>query len=208
MSVHKKLQEARVKLQNTKIAKSGLNKFAGYQYFELGDFMPIINQIFNDVGLCGVISFTTETATLTITDVDSGKEIVITSPSAEVVLKGCLPIQGLGAAQTYLRRYLWVAALEIVEHDALDALTGKDEKKTITPTTGVWESLGADEQIFLMDVAGEVINLLKQNDIRGAVKHIEDQRLGADEKVALWTRFDSKQRSAMKRASDEMKATA
>lgn len=127
MSVHKKLQEARVKLQNTKIAKSGLNKFAGYQYFELGDFMPIINQIFNDVGLCGVISFSTETATLTITDIESGKEIIITSPSAEVVLKGCLPIQGLGAAQTYLRRYLWIAALEIVEHDALDALTGKDD---------------------------------------------------------------------------------
>ncbi len=31
----------------------------------------------------------------------------------------------MGAVETYQRRYLWVAALEIVEHDALDATTGK-----------------------------------------------------------------------------------
>jgi hypothetical protein len=28
--------------------------------------------------------------------------------------------------QTYLRRYLWVTAMEIVEHDALDAVLGSD----------------------------------------------------------------------------------
>ena len=38
MSVYKKLQEARIKLQNTELKKSGHNKFAGYKYFELGDF--------------------------------------------------------------------------------------------------------------------------------------------------------------------------
>jgi hypothetical protein len=39
-------------------------------------------------------------------------------------LKGCHDVQNLGAVQTYLRRYLWTAAFEIVEHDALDATTG------------------------------------------------------------------------------------
>jgi hypothetical protein len=127
MSVHKKLTEARVKLLNTTLKKSGLNKFAGFQYFELGDFLPAITNIFSEVGLCGVVSFSHDLATLTITDIESGKEILITSPLVEVQMKGCLPIQGLGAQQTYIRRYLWVTAMEIVEHDALDANVGKPE---------------------------------------------------------------------------------
>jgi hypothetical protein len=40
----------------------------------------------------------------------------------------------LGAVQTYLRRYLWTNAFEIVEHDALDATTGGIEPvKKIEP---------------------------------------------------------------------------
>jgi len=41
-------------------------------------------------------------------------------------LKGCHEVQNIGAVETYQRRYLWVAALEIVEHDALDKTTGKN----------------------------------------------------------------------------------
>ena len=121
MTIHKKLMQARMALQHTNLTKSGQNTFAGYKYFELGDFLPAINSIFNELGLCGVVSFTKELATLTITDVDDGKEIVITSPMAEANLKGCHPIQNLGAVETYQRRYLWMSAFEIVEHDALDA---------------------------------------------------------------------------------------
>lgn len=121
MTIYKKLMDARIRLQNTKLTKTGNNKFAGYQYFELGDFLPSINTIFNDVGLCGVVSFTSDLATLTITDIDDGKNIVITSPMADANLKGCHPIQNLGAVETYSRRYLWVTAMEIVEHDALDS---------------------------------------------------------------------------------------
>jgi hypothetical protein len=40
-------------------------------------------------------------------------------------LKGCHEIQNIGACETYSTRYLWTAALCIVEHDALDATTGK-----------------------------------------------------------------------------------
>lgn len=126
MSVHKKLMAARIKLQGTQLKKSGLNKFAGYSYFELGDFLPDIQNIFNDVGLCGVVSYDTEYARLCITDVDDGTAIVITSPMAEANLKGTHPIQNLGAVETYQRRYLWMTALEIVEHDILDASTGSD----------------------------------------------------------------------------------
>ena len=123
MSVFKKLSKARVMLQQVEMTKSGNNKFAGYKYFELADFMPHINRIFDELGLCGYVSFYKEEAILQIVDVDAPEtnSIVITSPMAEASLKGCHPVQNLGAAETYQRRYLWVTALEIVEHDALDS---------------------------------------------------------------------------------------
>ena len=121
MSVHKKLMQARVKLQSIEMKKSGLNKFAGYSYFELSDFIPHVQTIFNDLGLCGVVTFSTEYAQLCITDVDDGTVIVITSPMAEANLKGAHPIQNLGAVLGYQRRYLWMAALELVEGDPIDS---------------------------------------------------------------------------------------
>jgi len=125
MSVHKKLMQARVKLQGIQLKKSGQNKFAGFSYFELGDFLPEIQSIFNEVGLCGVVSYATDYASLRIYDVEKPSDpIIITSPMAELVLKGTHPIQNMGAIQTYQRRYLWMTAMEIVEHDQLDATVG------------------------------------------------------------------------------------
>jgi hypothetical protein len=127
MSVYKKLQSARIKLLNTKLTKSGLNKFAGFQYFELDDIVPSIQRICDEVGLCGVVSFTPDLAYLNIYDVDSEGVIVFSSPMSTAALKGVHEIQNLGAVQSYLRRYLWIAAFEICEHDALDAVAGADK---------------------------------------------------------------------------------
>jgi hypothetical protein len=135
MSVHKKLMQARVKLQSVEMKKSGLNKFAGYSYFELGDFIPHVQTIFNDLGLCGVVSFDTDHASLTITDVDDGKVIVIHSPMAEANLKGAHPIQNLGAVLSYQRRYLWMAAMELVEGDAVDSAPPVEAPKPVATQT-------------------------------------------------------------------------
>jgi hypothetical protein len=129
MSVYKKLQDARIKLQNTELKKSGHNKFAGYKYFELGDFLPAIQKICAEMDLCGVVSFNHEMAFLQIIDTEDGTSIMFTSPMSSAALKGCHDVQNLGAVQTYLRRYLWVNAFEIVEHDALDAVMGEDLPK-------------------------------------------------------------------------------
>jgi len=134
MSVHKKLMNARIKLHSVEMKKSGMNKFAGYDYFELSDFIPHVQKIFNEIGLCGVVSYEREIAKLTITDTDGGGEIVITSPMAGASLKGCHDIQNLGAVETYQRRYLWVTALEILEHDAINGGEPRDgQAKTETP---------------------------------------------------------------------------
>jgi hypothetical protein len=128
---------ARVELQGVKLKKSGQNKFAGYSYFELGDFLPEIQQIFFEVGLCGVVSYDIEYARLCITDVEDGTTIVITSPMAEANLKGTHPIQNLGAVETYQRRYLWMTAMEIVEHDVLDASEPVKEQPKPAPAPEV-----------------------------------------------------------------------
>jgi hypothetical protein len=157
MSIHKKLMQARIKLQNTELNKTGHNKFAGYKYFELGDFLPSINTIFNELGLCGVVSFTSELATLTITDVEDSSFILITSPMADANLKGCHPIQNLGAVETYNRRYLWVTAMEIVEHDALDA--SEPIKEPVKHVLDVPANDITPEQVELMkEKAAEIVD--------------------------------------------------
>jgi hypothetical protein len=133
MSVHKKLMQARVNLLSVDLKKSGRNTFQNYSYFELGDFIPYIQTIFNDVGLCGVVSFNNEYAQLCITDVDDGTVIVITSPMAEANLKGSQPIQLIGSIQTFQRRYLWMAALELTEHDTIDMTPAPEPKQATKP---------------------------------------------------------------------------
>lgn len=124
MKVCKKLVEVRNELQTMSLSKSGHNKFAGYKYFELGDFLPAIQTLFKKHGLCDVISFTQELATMVVYDVEDGSSVTFTSPMGSAQLKGCHEVQNIGAVETYQRRYLYVTALAIVEHDALDAVTG------------------------------------------------------------------------------------
>jgi hypothetical protein len=197
--VHKKLMNARMALQSMQLKKSGHNKFAGYQYFELGDFLPQINEIFHSQGLCGVISYTKDYADLTITDVDDGTCIVVTSPMVEANLKGAHAIQNLGAVETYQRRYLWMTAMEIVEHDALDSSAPiKEEKVIITPTQGIADSLPQEEMDYLRELAMELIAL----DGKQGLEKMEAENLEADQKVALWGLLPSKVRAAIKKAKE------
>ena len=124
MKLYKKLVDVRNELQTMPLSKSGHNKFAGYKYFELGDFLPSIQTLFKKHGLCDVISFTQDLATMVVYDVEDGSSVTFTSPMGSAQLKGCHEVQNIGAVETYQRRYLYVTALAIVEHDALDAVTG------------------------------------------------------------------------------------
>ena len=203
MGVHKKLMEARLLLQHAPLKKSGHNKFAGYSYFELGDFLPTINSIFYKTGLCGVVSFGKELATLTITDTEDGSEIVLTSPMAEANLKGCHPIQNLGAVETYTRRYLWVSAMEIVEHDALDSSAPlKEDKVIISPTQGAMDNIPPEEVQYLQEMAVELIATCEQGDPKAAWDKLEGENLDAEQKIALWTLLPSKVRAALKKAKE------
>ena len=131
MNVLKKLIDSRVALQHKSLNKSGHNKFAGYKYFELADFLPTVQQIFQEKGLVDVISFTETLATMIVFDIEDGSSVSFTSPMGSANLKGCHEVQNVGAVESYQRRYLYTTALAIVENDVLDAVTGDDKPKAI-----------------------------------------------------------------------------
>ena len=203
MEVYRKLSIARAKLRTQVLKKSGLNKFAGYQYFELGDFLHPTLQIFDEIGLVGIVSFNKEEASLDIVDVDGGGMITITSPFGSAALKGCHEVQNIGAVETYQRRYLWVTAMEIVEHDALDATTGrKGDAPIISPRGNV--VIDDSRMNVITDVSLAVQERMEADDLIGAYEEYIGITDG-EEKIALWGMLDSKTRSALKKHGESLK---
>lgn len=149
MNIYEKLQLCRVELQQMRLKKSGENKFSGFKYYELKDFLPKINELFEKHGLFSNFSIKDGQAVLEIIDKDwiskeSFKDesleffkqnscffkVEFISPVAEANVKGCTAIQSLGAVHTYMKRYLYLNALEIVEDDSLDGRVGSKDFQT------------------------------------------------------------------------------
>ncbi len=120
MSIYAKLAQARVKLQKENLKKTGNNR--SFKYFELKDFLPRVNEIFEELKMCAVVRYSSELATLTIYDCEKDESIEFTSPMVQKALPSGTEIQNLGAIQTYQRRYLYLTALEIVEDDLVDSI--------------------------------------------------------------------------------------
>lgn len=208
MNVYQKLNAARDAFHSKELKKSGHNKFAGYQYFELGDFVVPALAIFKEFGLTSIISFGNEQAVMKIVNTEKPDEVIeITSPMSEANLKGCHPVQNLGAVQTYTRRYLWVAALEIVEHDAVDSTEpvkskpDQERKIIVTPTSGAREAVSGEDLVYLEELANTIITLHANDNVAGVLNVLEFNNLDNDQKIALWTFLPSNVRSAIKKAS-------
>lgn len=127
-NIYEKLATIRVALQNAKLKKGGKNAFAGFEYFTLDDFLPTLNNLMLENKVFSNFSIDGDTATLTFVNVEKPDEqVVFASPIAEAQIKGTTPIQCLGGVHTYMKRYLYLNAFEIVEADVLDALAGSDK---------------------------------------------------------------------------------
>lgn len=128
MNVYEKLVNCRVELQNKKLKKSGHNKFANFNYYELGDFIPAVNELFLKYKLYSNFSLDEEVGTLEIRNIEKIDEaIYFTTNIKEAEVRGVSAIQSLGATHTYIKRYLYLNALEIVENDALDKMSGSKQ---------------------------------------------------------------------------------
>lgn len=205
MNTYQKLNLARHKFHQQKLKKSGFNKFAGYSYFELSDFLVPALNIFYEVGLCTNISFSKEYANMEIINIDAPDEYPITigSPMGSAALKGCHEVQNIGAVETYQTRYLFVQALCIVEHDILDATTGQTPSPRISPTKGDVE-LNEDQKNLVQEAKIGIEALFSEGDIVGAYKEYL-KVTDAEEKMFLWSQLDSKIRSAIKKHGEQLK---
>jgi len=130
MSVHKKLQAARIALYAMGLKQSGINKHSGMAYYELIDFTVDAQRIFNDVGLSSTFNMTSENAVLAIVDTDDGSKADFSCPVyfAALAKEPEKSVKNLGATITYLRRYLWMLALEIPQKEVVELV--KNHEKT------------------------------------------------------------------------------
>jgi hypothetical protein len=204
--VYAKLQKCRVELQNMELKKSGHNKFAGYRYFELGDFLPAVNTLFDIYGLAYSLQFDREMATMFIIDVDTGSSIKFTCPMEQAILKGCMPVQNLGASITYITRYLLVMALAISEHDAVDASEPTKEKKTISATDGAREALDARLGSLVDKLAAHIQAQFDAGNEWAAFEawDLRDQKtFDETATTAVWSQLSSKCKSTLKLMAKE-----
>ena len=136
MNLIQKVMRIRQEFSKAELKKSGHNQYAGYEYFELEDIVPKAMEICTACNVLPLISFTKDYAVMSIIDAESGEKLEITSPMAEAQLKGCHPIQNMGATETYSRRYLWMAFLEVTEPDPSDRTQGMPQNGWNQPAQG------------------------------------------------------------------------
>ena len=140
----------RVKLQNAKLKKSGKNKFAGFDYFELADFLPKLNELMLEEGVNDRFYIKDDYATL---ELQKGEEInTYTMPfilfetpltykkdkagnfiknkeGDYIQVPSMQDIQYLGALNTYYKRYLYLNAFGITDGEVIDSMNNNDLSK-------------------------------------------------------------------------------
>lgn len=131
MNIYEKLQKARVELQELGLKMGGYNNHVNFKYFELRDFLPEVNSIFDKLKLFSKFDLLENEGVLTIINIEKTDETVtFVTPKPETILKGQNGLQMIGSAHTYLKRYCYLNALEIVDDDIINANIDKDKNNT------------------------------------------------------------------------------
>lgn len=163
-NVYQKLILAREEFLKSEIEQTGKNMHLSFKYFELKDIVPTITKIFAKMGLLAVMTFTDDTGYVTIVNTDNPEETIdfmapfnqiepIVSNTGKQATNN---MQTLGSSITYMRRYLYLIAMDICVNDEIEptidkttnaATTGASKQKPATPAkrTEVKENLTAVE---------------------------------------------------------------
>ena len=165
-SIYEKLQKARVALSKEKLKKSGKNKFAGYEYFELSDFMPKSDELLLQNRLTPVFNFVDNLATLVLHDWDSESTIEFKTNGADATTfnrdgkPSNLEIQTLGSQHTYLKRYLYMHLMDVAENDGLEIQTKNPEHqpKEQTIKQPGKEMITKDQTTQILELFGERVD--------------------------------------------------
>ena len=143
IGLHTRMSLIKMELSKCKIPKSGHNKFSGFHYHELTDFMPFINELNVKHGVNAYPKFLKHEGICVLTLINSDDkedfyDVIIPYVDAEMLSKGggasvVDAIQRLGSTITYNRRYLYQSAYDIVESDGVDSLPPNEPQKQPTP---------------------------------------------------------------------------
>lgn len=137
LNLFQKLAKARLMFIEANIVKGGANRDVGYEYFELNDIIPTATKIFNELGLLFQTTFIDNHAHGLMYDADSPETPPVefmfeTAKLSPTVSKTGRKVQTepqlVGAELTFYRRYLYMLALDICEHDKIEPLTKPAEE--------------------------------------------------------------------------------
>ena len=125
LTIFQKLNKVRLKFMKKPIEKSGKNKFAGFNYYELKDIIPTAIELLDKYNLCFVISFNEDDATAILIDSETEKTIEFRTyvEKLDVRAKGMNSAQARGAVETYARRRLWSSLLELTDGEVVDTIS-------------------------------------------------------------------------------------
>lgn len=126
-SVAERLAEVRLKFLEQGVDKSGKNMMLKSLYFTLSDIVPVAMPLFHEARLLPMVNIDNTTATICIADYDDPQQnLIFCAPMREYAGNaGVNPLQAAGASITYMRRYLYLVALDIVEVDDIEEHTAK-----------------------------------------------------------------------------------
>lgn len=147
ISLNESIIKIRVKLQNSNLKKSGKNRFAGFEYFELADFLPKLNELMEEEGINDIFTINENIAKLTLIKGEERQEYTLPFYRFETPLnfkkdrngnlmedsngnylevKSMQDIQYLGALNTYYKRYLYLNAFGITDGEVIDRMNNED----------------------------------------------------------------------------------
>lgn len=140
-NVYQKLIKAREQFLNADVQKTGKNMHLSFKYFELDDIVPTATRIFSEIGLVPIVNFTADVATMTVVNTYNPEDTVaFIAPFNQIApivsntgKQATNEMQALGSSITYMRRYLYMMALDICESDSIDANIGKPAPATPAP---------------------------------------------------------------------------
>ena len=186
MNILQKLAQARLLFLNEHVKKSGKNIKLEFTYFELKDIVPSATRIFAELGIAALVNFG-ETASMSLYNADEPSEpcVEFSIPYKEVpqIISNAgkevtNPLQALGASITYLRRYLYMLALDIVEDDETDAALGSEKPapapKKEKPATAAERTKAKEE------LTQEAVQMASAEDL-AALKELAKQIILKDE---------------------------
>lgn len=189
LNLNESIIKIRVKLQNSKIKKSGKNKFAGFEYYELGDFLPKLNELMLEENINDLFTIENDEVKLILMKGEEKQEYKMpfrifetplvlkkdkngnflkNSNNEYIEIPSMQDIQYLGALNTYYKRYLYLNAFGITDGEVIDSMNSEEIKKPIKQET---------KEILITEKQIELIKGLDQERVKTALEYYEKENI-------------------------------